>query len=109
MSGLEKEIEKKIHTVLVSFKDVEKAILYGSRSKGTFKNGSDIDIALFGRNLSRDTVYKIHDALDDLYLPYRFDLAIFDKIKNPDLKEHIDRVGIVFYKRITEPLQEMQQ
>ena len=99
MTGLDKETEKKIRSVLTSFEAVDKAVLYGSRAKGNYKNGSDIDLTLFGGNLTRETIYKIHDALDELYLPYRFDLSIFGNIKNSDLKEHIERVSKVFFER----------
>jgi uncharacterized protein len=100
MSGLDKETEKKICAVLSSFEEVDKAVLYGSRAKGNYKKGSDIDLTLFGKNLTLKTIYKLHDGLDELYLPYKFDLSIFGRIKNKDLKEHVDRVGKVLYERI---------
>jgi len=99
MSGLDKETERKIRAVLASFGEIDKAVLYGSRAKGNYKKGSDIDLALFGENLTLKTIYKVHDALDELYLPYTFDLSIYEKIQNRDLKEHIGRVGKVFFER----------
>ena len=35
-----------IQSVLQHFPQVEQAILYGSRAKGNYKTGSDVDIAL---------------------------------------------------------------
>lgn len=99
MSGLDKDTEEKIIAVLASFEAIDKAVLYGSRAKGTYKTGSDIDLALFGTTLSRTTVFSLHDALDELYLPYTFDLSIFATIDNAELREHIGRVGKVFYER----------
>lgn len=37
--------------------------------------------------------------LDDLLLPYTFDQSVFEHIKDPDLLNHIDRVGTSFYKK----------
>lgn len=101
MNGLDKETENKIVAVLASFEAIDKAVLYGSRAKGNFKNGSDIDLTLFGNDLSLKTIYALHDTLDELYLPYTFDLSIFGNIDNHELKEHIMRVGTVFYERLS--------
>jgi predicted nucleotidyltransferase len=68
---------------------------------GTHKPPSDIDFALFGDGVSMDTVYRLANAFDDLLLPITFDLLIFDKIDNPDLRGHIERAGKVFYEKYT--------
>jgi predicted nucleotidyltransferase len=73
---------------------VDSVILFGSRAKGTFSNGSDIDIALKGENIVLNDVLDLLNALDELLLPYKFDIVIFDRIEDDVLKEHINRVGI---------------
>jgi nucleotidyltransferase substrate binding protein (TIGR01987 family) len=95
--GLKEEIIEKICGVFRMFSEIEKVIIYGSRAKGNYKNGSDIDITLVGENLDFDIITKLDLQLDELYLPYSFDISIFDRIKNPDLVEHIERVGIAIY------------
>lgn len=70
------------------------ALIYGSRAIGTFRNGSDIDICLKGKKLSTKTFLKMENQLDDLMLPYTFDICIYHKIDNPNFINHIDRVGI---------------
>ncbi len=97
--GLKDETIEKIGAVLSRFPEVEKAILYGSRAKGNFKRGSDIDLTLIGSALTHKTLLRIDNELDDLLLPYHIDLSIFESISNPDLLEHIERVGAVFYER----------
>lgn len=97
--GLSQTTIQKIQTVLSRYPQVEKATLYGSRAKGNYKHGSDIDLTLHGENLSLDIVYKILDELDELLLPYAIDLSIFDYINDKDVIEHIQRVGIVFYDK----------
>ena len=78
---------------------MEEVILYGSRAKGTFSNGSDIDLVLKGKGLSQALLNKIRWELDDLLLPYTIDVAIYDRIDNPELIDHISRVGVVFYRK----------
>jgi predicted nucleotidyltransferase len=97
--GLKEETVEKIQNVFAAFPQVDKAILYGSRAKGNYKPGSDIDITLKGENLKLSLINQISLMLDDLLLPYTFDLSVFSHIKNNDLIEHIDRLGIVFYSK----------
>lgn len=97
--GLSAGTVEKINGVLAHFPDVEKAVLFGSRAKGTHKPGSDIDLSLVGAALDWRTVGKIYDALDDLLLPYRFSLILFDRSTDPDVAAHIARVGIPLFRR----------
>lgn len=99
--GLTKETVQNITSVFEEFPQIEKVILYGSRAKGNYKRGSDIDITLMGENLNLTVVNKIEMAIDDLLLPYSFDISIFQQIVNPELKDHIERVGITFYSKAT--------
>jgi predicted nucleotidyltransferase len=97
--GLPQSALRKICAVLSRYPQVEKAILYGSRAKGNYKNGSDIDLTLHGADLSLNVLYKILNDLDDLLLPYTIDLSIFHDIDDPDVIEHIERVGVAFYDK----------
>jgi len=98
--GLKNETIKKICAVFYRYPQVEKAVLYGSRAKGNFKNGSDIDLTLLGNaDLTMTVLYKIMEEIDDLLLPYTIDLSIFRTISDPDVIEHIQRVGVIFYDR----------
>lgn len=95
--GLSSETQAKILGVLSDFTQVSEAILYGSRAMGTFKPGSDIDLTLKGDGLNLSVLNQIRTQLDDLLLPYTFDLSIHDQIDNADLLDHIKRVGKVFF------------
>lgn len=66
---------------------------------GTFKHGSDIDITIHGENINLSYLSKIEMAIDDLLLPYSFDISIFNQISNPDLVDHIKKYGIDFYQK----------
>ena len=97
--GLSKATVSKIQGVFARFPEVEKAIIYGSRAKGNFKTGSDIDLTLVGANLTPDLRSAIASELDDLLLPYTIDLSIFGELNHAELLDHIQRVGVVFYER----------
>ncbi len=101
--GIPQSTIQKICTALARHPQVEKAILYGSRAKGNYKTGSDIDLTLLGgEDLTLKVLYRIMDEIDDLLLPYTFDLSIFQQISDPDVIAHIQRVGVVFYEKETE-------
>jgi type I restriction enzyme S subunit len=97
--GLDDATIQKIQDVFAAFPQVDKVILYGSRAKGNYKPGSDIDFTLKGENLALSVISRIGLMLDDLLLPYTFDLSVFSHIRNTDLIDHIDRAGIEFYSR----------
>ena len=95
--GLTETTVERICSVFARFPEIEKAVLYGSRAKGNFKTGSDIDLTLYGKALTSDLRSAIASALDDLLLPYTIDLSVFDELNNAKLREHIERVGVLFY------------
>lgn len=97
--GLKEEIVESIINVLASFPDVEEVVLYGSRAIGNYKTGSDIDLTIKGNLLNNDTLNKISLKLDELYLPYTFDLSVFRYIDHPDLLDHINRAGKSLYQK----------
>jgi predicted nucleotidyltransferase len=84
--------------ILADFPAVQKAIIYGSRAKGTHRPGSDIDLTLLGDALDLDTLGRISTRLDESPIPYQVDLSIFKLINHAGLREHIERVGQVFYQ-----------
>ena len=92
-TGLPAQAIEAIQQVLAACPAVEQALLYGSRAKGNYKRGSDIDLTLKGDALTYRDLLRLMDELDDLLLPYMIDLSIYAQIDNPALREHIDRVG----------------
>jgi len=97
--GLSVESISKIKEVFARYPAVDKAVLYGSRAKGTERPGSDIDLVLFGSELDQAKLDKILSDLDDLLLPYQTDVSIFSRISHPDLLDHISRIGVTFYDK----------
>lgn len=101
--GLKEEAINRIHHIFSQYPEVKKVVLYGSRAKGNFKNGSDIDLTFYGERLTLSMLHKIDNDLDDLLLPCTFDLSIFKHIDNTELVDHIKRVGLVFYEVAQKP------
>ncbi len=100
MFGLDPDTLINIKNIFSKFENISKVILYGSRAKGNYKKGSDIDITLVGKELNlNNTVYPLMDAIEELYLPYTFDISILKQIDNKNLIDHINRVGKVFYEK----------
>lgn len=96
--GLKNSVIDKIGSVFEQYESVKKVIVYGSRAMGNYRNGSDIDLTIKG-DLTRRNFYDILHGLDDLNLPYMIDLSRIENIKNPNLLDHIDRRGKIFYER----------
>lgn len=111
--GLPLEVIGKIQAVLSQFDPISSAILYGSRAKGNYKTGSDIDLTLhiadIDRNQAHRILLRVMGELDELNLPYSFDVSLHKQIDNPDLLDHIQRVGIEFYNAKTFALQQEQK
>ena len=98
--GLPSQTFDKINLLFGKLNFIERVIIYGSRAKGNYREGSDIDLTLIGDNLNHQNLSELKTQIDDLNTPYLFDISILNKIKSEDLKEHIKRVGKVFYDRI---------
>ena len=95
-SGLSSETLKKLGSVLRSHPAVEQ-INFGSQATNRHQYSSDVDLALKGAQLNFPNMLQLKSAIDDLMLPYKVDLVIYETIQNKDLKEHIDRIGIVLW------------
>jgi uncharacterized protein len=97
--GLSPDVMDSLARLFSAHPEVEQAVLYGSRAKGTHRNGSDIDLALSGELLTEAVLGAIADEIDDLMLPYTVDLSVYEAITNENLRDHIDRVGIPVYRK----------
>ena len=97
--GLNDEERKMLNDLFSKHHKLDAVILYGSRAKGNFRPNSDVDICLVGTQLTKSDMNAIDNEIDDLLLPYFFDISIFHHITNTDLLDHIHRVGIQLYSK----------
>ncbi len=80
--------------------EIQQVILFGSRAKGTQKPGSDVDLAIKGQDIAYETAIRLASLLnEETPLPYFFDVVNYDAITEPQLLEHIDRVGVLIFER----------
>ena len=80
--------------------DVEQVWVYGSRAKGTNQPGSDVDLALVGPHIQRETVRHIHFVLDENSpIPFFFDVLHWDSLSNQKLKDEIQRTAHLLHQR----------
>ncbi|MFC3852747.1 nucleotidyltransferase domain-containing protein [Salinispirillum marinum] len=84
--------------------NLEALVLFGSRAKGNFRKGSDVDLAIKGPSVTYESVVQLAVELNETSpMPYFFDVLHYDTLQEPDLKAHIDRVGIEIYSRLRSP------
>ena len=96
--GLSDTVVQELQDVFRRYANIEKVLIFGSRSKGTFRAGSDIDLAIIGRDIDYRMLLDLQCAIDDLELLYSVDILDYQKEKHTPIGEHIDRVGQVFYE-----------
>jgi predicted nucleotidyltransferase len=83
---------------IADFDEIAVAVLFGSRAKGNYKPGSDLDLAVKGDRVTHRTLARLADRLnEETPLPYFFDVVHYDSLDDSAIVEHIDRVGLVIY------------
>lgn len=99
MFGITKKSYDKLQGLFAAAPRIERVVIYGSRAMSTYKNGSDIDLTIFGDSLDFNFLTEMMGKVENLDLHYTVDLSIFNLIDNPQLTDHILRVGKDFYRR----------
>jgi predicted nucleotidyltransferase len=97
--GLEQTQIVDIQKIISSNSRIEQVILFGSRAKGNYRPGSDIDMAVVGGELKLDDLLEIGIELEALNYPMKFDLVLYHQVKDDEVLDHIRRVGIRFYEK----------
>ena len=96
--GLSDSVIKELQDVFRRHANIKKVLIFGSRSKGNYRAGSDIDLAVIGSDIEYSQLLNILCEIDDLELLYSVDLLDYQKKKGTPIGDHIDRVGQVFYE-----------
>jgi hypothetical protein len=96
-TGIPLEAWEKIYKVFEFYPNLQNVILFGSRALGRFKPASDIDLCLIGDKLNFIDLSLIEEKIDNLMLPWKFDIVLYSFIDNEKLKEHIDLYGIELF------------
>ena len=96
--GLSDTVIKELQDVFRRHANIKKVLIFGSRSKGNYRAGSDIDLAVIGNDIDYNLLLSILCEIDDLELLYSVDLLDYQKKRETPIGDHIDRVGQVFYE-----------
>lgn len=99
MFGLSDEVIQDICGVFARHRNVDEVLIFGSRAKGNYSEGSDIDLAAKGSGISFNQLMDINIQIEDLGLLYKVDVVDYNKNLGTPIVAHIDRVGKVFYKK----------
>ncbi|MBP1615711.1 MAG: Nucleotidyltransferase domain protein [Bacteroidetes bacterium] len=99
MFGLSNDVIEDIRDVFRKHALISKVLIFGSRAKGNYSEGSDIDLAAIGNDLSFNELMDINVQIEDLGLLYKVDVVDYNKNKETPLGDHIDRVGLLFYEK----------
>jgi predicted nucleotidyltransferase len=97
--GLSSNNIAKINSVFNQYSDINEVLIFGSRAKGNYRDNSDIDLVIKGKNINLSTLQEIENKLEELYIPNSIDLIVYDNINNSDLLNHINRIGKQFYEK----------
>ncbi len=97
--GLSVATLDKLNSVFAQHDAIDAVLIYGSRAKGNYRPGSDIDLSIKGSEIAFAEFMQIEDQIDDLMLPYSVDLSQYRQINNAELIAHIDRVGVAIYTK----------
>jgi len=102
MYGLKERDFFYILEIMKKYPEVEKVILFGSRAMGNEKQGSDIDLAILGKEVTQNTIKKLNNDFNEEYpFPYFFDVIKFEDISLKELKNHIEEEGKIIYQKPT--------
>jgi predicted nucleotidyltransferase len=97
--GLSERDMRTITGILRKYPDVRQVCLFGSRAKGTFHAGSDIDLAIMNTGVLESTIRRLQSDFEESSLPWFVDVVDFPSLEHEGLKDHIRRMGVVVYER----------
>lgn len=93
-TGLSVSLLEQLREVFRRYPEVRKVLIYGSRAKGSFKPGSDIDLAVFATDMSSSRFAGLWSELDELPLVFTLDVVHWDTLGNAALQQRIVAEGV---------------
>lgn len=103
MTGLTDGELETLRGVFARFPQIEEVILFGSSAQGSHHPSSDIDLAVKRNDITLDTLAKLRYVLEEeTNLPYFFDVVIYEKIENEELKRAVDAGGVDIFRGFNE-------
>ena len=99
IAGLKVKYAKLLIEILSSNPRVERVVLFGSRATGSYTKTSDIDLVLYGQQLTLSDLARLSREIELTTIPHKVDLVAARLIEDRDLLDHIDRHGLEVWQR----------
>lgn len=90
--GLPKKILIMMQSIFQQHPEITRVQIFGSRAIGNYRPHSDIDLVISG-NINDALLANIASALEELPVPYLFDIKNDVNITHQGLREHIRQFG----------------
>jgi predicted nucleotidyltransferase len=97
--GLSERIRGEFCRVFAHYPSIERVLIFGSRAKGSYQAGSDIDLAVVAPAMNDPEFARLWNEVDSLPLVFKVDLLHWDRLSNARLKDKIPIEGRPFYRR----------
>ena len=97
--GLKDKHRQSLIDIFAANEHVERVVLFGSRAKVTFTLTSDVDIVLYGDDLTLTDHANLLEAIDALSIPQQVDILLHKSITSPKLLKQIEKHGVEWYKK----------
>jgi uncharacterized protein len=107
--GLSARLHDDFDRVFAQYPEIRRVLIFGSRAKGTFRDGSDIDLAVFAPEMNGSRFARLWSDIDDLPIVFKVDLLHWDRLANDRLKQKIPAEGQIFYPKDPAPPHEVRQ
>jgi predicted nucleotidyltransferase len=96
--GLEERWHQAFGEIFRKYPSIERVTIFGSRAKGNYKPFSDIDLCLYGKQVTELDAQHLKEELEELYHPYFVDVLAFEALSDPVLRQTIKRDEQMFFE-----------
>ena len=97
--GLKDRHRRAIIRAIAEIDGIDRAVLFGSRASQLFSARSDVDIALFGPDLTLIDLARMAATVDAIPMAQSVDFVLYDSICSQELRDHIHRDGVEWFSR----------
>lgn len=80
-----------------NYTEIDRVILFGSRARGDNKNTSDVDLCIFGMDVTHLVLAKVTMDIYELDTPLSFDILNFNELSKKALIDNILNEGVEIY------------
>ena len=94
---IEDKLKNELQTIFSKYKEIEKVLLFGSRGREDNKYNSDVDLCLFGENITHLIQAKVFMDIDEINTPLSFDILNFNELTKKELIDNIINYGVYIY------------